>query len=58
MNGISVDLLDMRDTQIYPFSHQSDTFAYSLLSDYDLGYQILQNTQIRLLPKDQSDPGS
>ena len=52
---LSVHLLYMQDTQIYPFSHQSDTFA---LSDCVLRYQILQNTQIILLPKDQSDPGS
>ena len=38
----SVDLLDMQDTpQIYPFSHQSDTFGSSCLSDYVLRYQIL-----------------
>ena len=41
---LSVDLLDMRDTQIYPFSHQSDTFASSILSEYMLRYQILQKT--------------
>ena len=41
---LSVDLLDMRDTQIYPFSHQSDTFALSILSEYVLRYQILQKT--------------
>ena len=52
---LSVDLLYMQDTQIYPFSHQSDMFTSS---EYVLRYQILQNTQIRLLPKDQSDPGS
>ena len=38
---ISVDLLDMQDTQIGPFSHQSDTFTSSCLSDYVLRYQIL-----------------
>ena len=55
---LSVDMLDMQDTctQIYPFSHQSDTFASSFLSDYVLRYQILRNTQIRLLPQDQFDP--
>ena len=47
---LSVDLLDMRDTQIYTFPHQSDTFASSFLSYYVLRYQILQKTQIRLLP--------
>ena len=26
----------MRDTQIYPVSHQSDTFASSTLSDYNV----------------------
>ena len=55
---LSVDLLEMRDTQIHPFSHRSDTFASPVLSDYVLGYHILQKSQIRLLPKDQSDPGS
>ena len=48
----------MQDTQIYPFSHQSGTFASSSVSDYVLRYQILQKTQIRLLPEVQSDPGS
>ena len=48
----------MRDTQIYPFSHQSDTFTSSFLSDYALGCQILQKTQIRLLAWYQSDSGS
>ena len=43
---LSVDLLDMPDTQIYPFSHQSDTFASSFLSDYILRYQILRNSLI------------
>ena len=33
---LSVDLLDMQDTQIYPFSHQSETFASSFLSEYVL----------------------
>ena len=33
---LSVDLLDMQDIQIYPFSHQSDTFSSSCLSDYVL----------------------
>ena len=41
---LSVDLLDMRDTQIHPFSHQSDTFASSILSEYLLRYQMLQKT--------------
>ena len=41
---LSVDLLDMRVTQIYPFSHQSDTFASSILSEYVIRYQILQKT--------------
>ena len=44
---LSEDLLDMRDTQIYPLSNQSDSFA--VLSDYVLRYQILQKSQIRLL---------
>ena len=38
---LSVDLLDMRDTQIYPFSHQSNTFASSILSEYVLRYKDL-----------------
>ena len=42
---------------LYPFSHQSDTFASFFLSDYVFRYQILQNTQISLLPLDKSDPG-
>ena len=33
-----------------PFSHLTDTFALSFLSDNVLRYQILQKTQIRLLP--------
>ena len=55
---ISVDLLDIQDTQVHPLSNHSDTFASSFLSDYVLRYQILRNTQIGLLPQDQSDPGS
>ena len=41
---LSVNLLDMRYTQIYPFSHQSDNFASSILSEYVLRYKILQKT--------------
>ena len=41
---LSVDLLDMRDTQIYSLSHLSDSFASSILSEYVLRYQILQKT--------------
>ena len=37
---LSVDLLDMRDTQIYPFFHQSDTFASSILSEYVLAKDL------------------
>ena len=57
-HDFSVDLLYMQDTQIYPLSNQSDTFASSFLSDDVLRYKILLNTQKRLLPQDQSDPDS